>query len=76
MLFKGFLPNVNHIQKVNENDNKDFTKDIVFYNESFSGGVFRKKAEATVNELSPYNLLRGLEIDTDSKVYVKLASGI
>ena len=74
MLFKGFLPNVNHIQKVNENDNKDFTKDIVFYNESFSGGVFRKKAEATVNELSPYNLLRGLEIDTDSKVYVKLAS--
>lgn len=74
MLFKGFLPNVNHIQKVNENDNQETSNNIVFYNESFDGGIFRKKAEATVNELSPYNLLRGLEIDTDSKVYAKLAS--
>lgn len=73
MLFKGFLPNVNQIQKVNENDNKDFSKDVQFYNESFDGGIFRKKAQATLNELTPYNLLRGLEIDTDSKVYAKLA---
>lgn len=73
MLFKGFLPNVNHIQKVNENDNQETSNNIVFYNESFDGGIFRKKAEPTLNKLSVYNLLRGLEINTDSKVYSRLA---
>lgn len=73
MLFKGFLPNVNHIQKVNENNNDlpSEKKQVKFY-ESFSGGIFRKKAQPVLNQLSVYNLIRGLEIETKEEVYVKL----
>lgn len=73
MLFKGFLPNVNQIQKVNESDNKQSQPNLQFYNESFSGGLLRKKAQPTLNKLSIYNLLRGLEIETSSETYKKMA---
>ncbi len=73
MLFKGFLPNVNQIQKVNESDNKQSQPNLEFYNESFSGGLLRKKAQPTLNKLSIYNLLRGLEIETGSQTYKQMA---
>jgi hypothetical protein len=43
-------------------------------NESFSGGLLRTSAKDTLNQLSIYHLLRGLEIDTSDESYPKLAS--
>lgn len=63
----------NFYQKRVDELKKALKSKTVFINESFSGGLFRTSAKPYLKELSIYHLLRGLEIDTDSETYTKLA---
>jgi hypothetical protein len=75
MLFKDLHNNSNGNSKKTLYKSFDTPFNVKIY-ESFSGGLFRGKAGNTINKLTIYNLLRGLEIETDAESYSKLAKEI
>ena len=65
----------NKVKEVKSSLSKSFPEHSAL-NESFSGGVFRKSAKEYLKDLSIYNLLRGLEIDTDETSYTNIGKMI